>query len=457
MFARPRNVDQVDEAAKKPIGGRRKMTLQQGTWMRSWKVFKRIAALAGFALVLAAIGQNKPADAGAAPVASAASSGSGEPRANLLTLAEGTVVLSANVDLARALSLTDGAGGTNWSNGGPRYPGPFAFVFELRAPTRLSRVGVEGAGARPGGIAGASAQRVRIEASAQSAEAGYQPVGVVVAAQDGETLIDAAVDHDVRWLRFTIENNHGADAWTYLGGVVAFGVQTPPDTQFVGVYETGPRDYLELKQDGATITGCYVEQSGNANGEVRGNVVDGVARLAWRRTDGPNVSGVALLVRDSRGRINGVRYRDRSRSAWSGPVAPQGTTTPCSGAVPPINPIAKALADEGEVRIYDILFDFDQATLKFSSEAALRQLLAALQINGTMSVHIEGHTDNAGDDVYNLALSQRRSQSVVAWLTQNGVPPARLNPVGRGERAPVASNDTADGRALNRRVDVRRR
>jgi len=101
--------------------------------------------------------------------------------------------------------------------------------------------------------------------------------------------------------------------------------------------------------------------------------------------------------------------------------------------------------------------NFDQATLRSSSEAALRQLPAALQTNATMNVDIEGHTDNAGDDAYNLSLSARRSQSVIAWLAQNGVAPARLNAVGRGERVPVASNDTADGRALNRRVEVRRR
>ncbi len=153
---------------------------------------------------------------------------------------------------------------------------------------------------------------MRIEASAESADAGYRPVGTVTATEEGETLIDAALDREVRWLRFTIENNHGAAAWTYLDGVVAYGAQTPPNTQFMGVYETGPRAYLELKQDGAAITGCYVEQSGNANGEVRGTVVDGVARLAWRSTDGPNISGVALLVRDSQGRINGVHPKSNA-------------------------------------------------------------------------------------------------------------------------------------------------
>jgi len=56
-----------------------------------------------------------------------------------------------------------------------------------------------------------------------------------------------------------------------------------------------------------------------------------------------------------------------------------------------------------------------------------------------------------------MSMPLARSQSVVAWLAQNGVAGARLNAVGRGERVPVASNDTADGRALNRRVEVRKR
>lgn len=419
----------------------------------------RLRSLA-LALLLMSCGQAEPTNAAAGSGATGgngAESASSEPDRNLLTLAEGAVLISASVDAARALSLTDGADGSHWSNGGPRYPGPFTFVFELRAPTRLARIGVEGAGARPGGVAGASARTVRIEASSEGAESGYELIGVVDAAEDGETLISSALNRDVRWLRFTIESNHGAEAWSYLDGVVAYGAQTPPDTQFTGVYAIGPRAFLELKQDGAALTGCFVEQAGHAHGEISGDVVEGVARLAWRRTDGPDVSGVGLLVRDSQGRINGVRYRDRSRTVWSGPPAPEGTVTPCSSAPPPANAIADALADDGVARIYGILFDFDQATLKSSSEAALRQLRNALEANPSMSVDIEGHTDNVGADAYNLTLSERRAQSVVAWLTQNGVAASRLNAVGRGETTPVASNETADGRALNRRVEVRRR
>lgn len=387
----------------------------------------------------------------------AAAANAAEPPRNLLTLAEGAVLISASANAHAALALTDGDASSGWSNGGPRFAAPYVFVFELRAPTRLGRVGVEGAGARPGGVAGASARTVSVEASSEGPTSGFVSVGRWDAAEEGESAISVDLDRDVRWLRYTIESNHAGAGWTYLNGVVAYGAQTPPaDSRFAGVYEVGPRAYLELKQDGASLTGCYVEQSGHANGEVSGSVVDGVAQLAWRRTDGPVVSGVALLVVDSRGHINGVRYRDASRSPWSGPLAPEGTTTPCSTTAP-ANPIAEQLAETGEARIYGILFDFDQATIKSSSEPALRQLLAALQANVSMNVDIEGHTDNVGEDAYNLALSERRAQAVVEWLAQNGVAATRLNAVGKGETTPVATNDTADGRALNRRVEVRRR
>jgi len=422
--------------------------------MRAW--------LIGFVALLAACGGDA-SKAKAQAAGDAAAQGSvaanAAPPSNLLTLAEGAVVVSASANAPGALSLTDGADATFWNNGGPRYAGPFVLVFELRAPTRLSQIGVVGAGAQPGGIAGASARNVRVEASAESADSGYEAVGAIEAAASGETLISSSLDRDVRWLRFTIESNQSGANWTYLAGVVAYGAQTLPTDadRFTGVFQTGPRGFVELRQDGASISGCYIEIGGHGNGAISGDVVDGVARLAWRRTDVANVDGVALLVIDSRGHLNGVRYRDRSRTVWSGGPAPEGTITPCSREQAPANPIAEALEEQGEVRIYGILFDFDQATLKSSSEPALRQLLAALQANATMNVDIEGHTDNVGDDAYNLALSERRAQAVVAWLTQNGIASSRLNPVGRGETAPVAANDTADGRALNRRVEVRRR
>jgi len=381
-----------------------------------------------------------------------------EAERNLLTLANGAVAVSASANAAEAIALLDGSPRGRWSNGGPKNAPPYVFVFELRAPTRLARVGVDNAEARPGGVAGGAARRIAVEASATGPDRGYVALGTLEAAPDAVALIEVAPPGPMRWLRYTVHDNHGGKGWTYLDDVVAYGEQAPvaEDGRFAGVFETGRQSFVALRQSGASLTGCYTEAGGHGRGTLHGVVDNGVARLAWD-SDTPGVGGSALLVIDSGGRLNGVRFRQNSRSAWGGPPAGRGATAPCGGAAVPANPTAQQLAAAGTVRLYGILFDFDQATLKPQSEAALRELAAALQADAGLAVDIEGHTDGAGDDAYNRALSARRAAAVVAWLAANGVAAGRLNPVGKGEAEPVADNATADGRALNRRVEVRRR
>jgi OOP family OmpA-OmpF porin len=81
-------------------------------------------------------------------------------------------------------------------------------------------------------------------------------------------------------------------------------------------------------------------------------------------------------------------------------------------------------------------------------DVAAEQLLASPGVR----VVVEGHTDSTGSDAYNQALSQRRADSVLNYLVRKGVPAQRLTARGFGESNPIASNDTAEGRALNRRV-----
>lgn len=386
------------------------------------------------------------------PPASAAA-----PEIDLLTLAEGAVVVSASANAPAALSLTDGAPRTAWVNSGRRDPLPYSFVFELRAPTRLAHVGVVGAGARPGGVQGGAARGIVIEGSAEGPDAGYRRLAAFDAAAEGESLAQIPTGEPVRWLRFTVISNHGSAIFTYLAGAIVRGEQILPArlADFRGVFQTGPRDFVELKQEGGVITGCYSEQGGAVRGTLSGEADRGVARLRWRSDEG--VTGAALLVIDSRGALNGVRYRDRSRGAWAGPQAAAGTTTQCSRQDPPANPIAAALETDGRALIYGILFDHDRATLRPESTPALERLLAALRGAPALGLTIEGHTDSDGADDYNLRLSDARARSVIAWLAARGIAAGRLDPAGRGETRPVAGNDTADGRALNRRVEAVRR
>lgn len=106
------------------------------------------------------------------------------------------------------------------------------------------------------------------------------------------------------------------------------------------------------------------------------------------------------------------------------------------------------------VSLQGVHFASDSAALTSEAKSILDGALAAINANSNSQLSIEGHTDSRASDSYNLDLSQRRAQSVVDYLVSSGVSASRLNPVGKGESSPVASNDTREGRAQNRRVDV---
>lgn len=105
------------------------------------------------------------------------------------------------------------------------------------------------------------------------------------------------------------------------------------------------------------------------------------------------------------------------------------------------------------VRLKNIYFDFDKTTLKSESFVELDRVVDFLNRNSSVSIEIAGHTDNKGSDTYNQNLSQGRSQSVVDYLISKGIDPARLEARGYGESKPVETNETEEGRAINRRVE----
>jgi outer membrane protein OmpA-like peptidoglycan-associated protein len=99
-----------------------------------------------------------------------------------------------------------------------------------------------------------------------------------------------------------------------------------------------------------------------------------------------------------------------------------------------------------------VYFDFDSAELRPESITELERVVRFMNDIPSSTALIEGHTDSIGTEEYNLALSDRRAKSVYDYLTSRGVDPSRLRSVGMGEAQPVASNETAEGRQLNRRV-----
>lgn len=101
-----------------------------------------------------------------------------------------------------------------------------------------------------------------------------------------------------------------------------------------------------------------------------------------------------------------------------------------------------------------LLFDFDSADLRAEAERNLTRLAESLTEYDNTELLIIGHTDDIGSDEYNDRLSVRRAESGGQFLFAKGVQPSRVTTMGKGESDPIATNDTEEGRQMNRRIEV---
>jgi OOP family OmpA-OmpF porin len=102
------------------------------------------------------------------------------------------------------------------------------------------------------------------------------------------------------------------------------------------------------------------------------------------------------------------------------------------------------------------LFDFDKAEVKPEFYPLMDRIAGILNNNPTMTLQLEGHTCSIGTEAYNQGLSERRANAIKnAIVERNGIAPERINAVGFGETKPIATNDTEEGRKLNRRVELK--
>ena len=155
----------------------------------------------------------------------------------------------------------------------------------------------------------------------------------------------------------------------------------------------------------------------------------------------------------------GLCWRD---SAWT----PATAAAECDGALKPATPARIAPKAEAEkpvaktvqaLRVTYLsrtLFDFDRDVLKPEGRVAMDQLISRLASVNVEVIIATGHTDSIGSDRYNLDLGLRRSDAVRNYLVAKGLEPARVYVDSKGERDPVATNKTVQGRGENRRVVV---
>jgi OOP family OmpA-OmpF porin len=139
-------------------------------------------------------------------------------------------------------------------------------------------------------------------------------------------------------------------------------------------------------------------------------------------------------------------------------IAAESTATPAPTAAPapaPAPTAAPAAPTAEKVTFAaDAFFDFDKSVLKPEGKAKLDDLASKLKGLNLEVVIAVGHTDSIGTDAYNQKLSVRRAESVKAYLIHKGVEANRIYTEGKGEKQPIASNKTKEGRAKNRRVEI---
>ncbi|WP_175652330.1 OmpA family protein [Pseudomonas sp. Marseille-P9899] len=143
------------------------------------------------------------------------------------------------------------------------------------------------------------------------------------------------------------------------------------------------------------------------------------------------------------------------------PGTPRGVQVDANGCPPEPAPVAVVeevvVVKEETIVIRDIHFEFDSAKLTAADKSRLNTIATRLKQEAPSArLSVTGHTDSVGSDAYNQKLSERRAHSVTEYLIETGVPRASFVSVrGAGESQPEADNRTADGRAQNRRTEIR--
>lgn len=130
--------------------------------------------------------------------------------------------------------------------------------------------------------------------------------------------------------------------------------------------------------------------------------------------------------------------------------APPPTPAPAPAVVAPPPPPAKK-----RIVLRGVNFDFNKSNIRPVDVPVLEEAVKTLKEENLPAVVAIGYTDSIGTEAYNLKLSDRRADSVKSWLVAHGIPADKITAEGRGEADPVASNETADGRAQNRRVELK--
>ncbi len=368
---------------------------------------------------------------------------------NILAMNEGTVFLSASSEYDQAewsaFNAFDGNPSSSWCSNAPSNQ---ELVVELPQKFELSGFAVDTRQVQERKYPGIAAKTVEVHASTTGPDSGFTKISTAQIKKKERVVVALPEKPQAQWLKFVIVNNWGDKKYVEISEIEAFGekVGSAANPSFSGTFSSnyGP---MKLKQDGPVVTGCYEQKKGSIKGGASGRVF----RFEWSQEE-TKTNGTALMVMNGAGNIlNGVWYLDgKMKGEWIGKKDDNAACNcePASAA------IADRLQGDNKVILYGVFFESDTAEMKQDSDTTLTEILSILKKDPSIKINIDGHTDSSNTVEYNQALSKDRAQAVLKWLSMNGISEDRMRAKGFGETVPVADNATAQGRALNRRVEI---
>jgi len=380
---------------------------------------------------------------------------------NAVALEQGTVLTNYTSEYGGrgsdkwvALSLIDGNEKNGWSSAkGKATPNEFHFV--LAENYKLNALEFDNRNAEESSYPGIAATDVAVTVASSTESDVFTEIFRGKVFPTELTSIPLNEPITVRQIKLTILGNGGYANYTELMEFSAYGkaVGTSPDKQaLTASYETNWGLFF-IRYENDTLRGCYDHDGGT----FTGSKVGGLLNIEWR--EGDQAGSAVLAITEDASHFNGIWYeKGLRRGTWVGKRADDQSRRPkCAKALIKAKKslVAESLDNTGSARLYGIYFDFNSDVIKPESDKTLKEILAWLEQNTDKSLTFEGHTDSQGSDDYNLTLSRKRAAAVSAWLTNRGIESKRLSSSGLGESQPVADNATANGRSLNRRVEVR--
>ena len=216
------------------------------------------------------------------------------------------------------------------------------------------------------------------------------------------------------------------------------GATTPSALQIIRNFQNA------AKAAGGTVLGDYAEPfSASLTENMQKYMVDAPGGLSYER-----YTNLKIVKGNSEYWVNVAAASDSYQDYNIVIVERQSMAQDVS-----INELVDKLNKEGFITLY-VNFDTNKSTIKPESAKALDDAAEVLKTASTLSVAINGHTDNVGTPEANLKLSEERAKAVLAALVQRGIAADRLTAKGFGQTQPIADNRTEDGRAKNRRVEL---